>query len=192
MSLQRTVLACVGLTAVLCRPAAAEITFTSYASAVEVYVDFSAESRLSGHRSWDAWIPPGQSTTARYMDFRFLAGGDHLSGSCYELFFSAAAGTPLATDIRVWALMREDGTWRSVDDDGPYPDRLPRVRLWTDGSRHLFGQVRISAYSGAYNDVDFSIYAYVSDKSPWECDDGVTAFYNFDWDYINQPDTIAN
>ena len=33
--------------------------------------------------------------------------------------------------------------------------------------------------------MDFSVYAYLSDKSPWDCDDGVTSFYNFNWDYIN-------
>jgi hypothetical protein len=190
--MRRHILACAVLTVALCRPAAAEITFSHYASAAELYVDFSAHSHVSGHRRWDTWTPPGQPTATRFMDFQFLAGGDHLNGSCYELFFSPAAGTSLATDIRVWAMMFEDGTYRSVDDDGPYPDRLPRVRLWTDGSRHFFGRVRISAYSSLFNDVDFSIYAYVSDKSASECDDGVTAFYNFDWDYINQPDSTVN
>ena len=126
------------------------------------------------------------------MDFQFLAGADNPNGSCYELFFSPVAGTPLATDIRVWAFTIESGTWQSVDDDGPYPDRLPRVRLWTDGSRHLFGLVRISCLQRRLQRREIQRLCVPLRQEPLGLRRRSHVLLQLDWDYINQPDSTVN
>jgi hypothetical protein len=105
------------------------------------------------------------------------------AGQCYSISIEDQ-GASETVDLRFWGPGNV-----SIDDDGPGLERRPRARFWITAEYEL----KISAFSNSYNNVDFGIYNYLeSATSAATCDDGVSPFYNQATNVLVRANTLVN
>lgn len=172
-----------GLAVLASAPAFAGTYFENSPGAIITSIDFSSVSFANGHINWSMWTPPSSgSAGTRYVDLE-LNGKPAGGGQCYEIQVSGGPGTA-NPDIQLYTQGAQ-----SIDDDGPNGSRTPLARLWITSSFNL----RLSAYSNASNDVDFTINNFlITATTSTACDNGSYPFYNQSTNTVLRANSTAN
>jgi len=183
MSLKMKSLIFSGLAVLVAVPAFAGTYFENSPGSSITSIDFSAVSFAPGHTNWNMWTPPTSgSAGTRYVDLE-LNGKPAGGGQCYEIQIGGGPGTA-NPDIQLYT----QGA-ASIDDDGPNGNRMPLARLWITSSFNL----RVSAYSTASNDVDFTINNFlITATTSTQCDNGSYPFYNQSTNTVLRANSTAN
>src|SRR5690606_29241294 len=115
----------VGMVSLFAVSAFGNIENSYWGGYVENFVDFSTTT-ITGHQTWATWTPPSGSANTRYFRYNFNGSS---GGRCYLLEFAPVSGTELNTDIQLFT-PNQGLAARSLDDNGPNGNKLPRAGFW--------------------------------------------------------------